>query len=338
MKFLFVLVVLPALAWGQVLSRPSVPASGGSFTGPVTAPGVVSTGTIQTKGLVSTALATPVNATFTLGTGTLGTATYYYRVTALDAAGETLPSTETSLAITGPAGVNVVWGAVTGATSYKVYGRSTAAELLMATVTAPTTTWLDNGSVTPSGAMPALGTSGNISTVSGLTARDLTTTAASGAVAMSGVNGSRFCPGETTACITSNGNQLSTPTLIIPYVASQRIYGGVADSSTAIAHQIGNSVALSAEGSRSTVIYSDYFTTPRASIYSNGSLWLAPHAIGTCGDATNPEGKITIVPGATTVATKFCVCTYTPTGTVYAWVNLAANNAGTGIGDTTTCP
>ena len=110
------------------------------------------------------ALAVPVNAAFTQGAGTLGTATYYYRVSALNAQGETLASTETSLAITGPAGVNVNWGAVAGATGYKVYGRSTGAELLIATVGA-VTTYLDDGSITPSGALPSASTAAQTLTV-----------------------------------------------------------------------------------------------------------------------------------------------------------------------------
>jgi hypothetical protein len=74
-----------------------------------------------------------------------------------------LASTETSLE-TGNSGANtntltVKWAAVTGATSYKVYGRSTGAELLMATVAAPTLQWVDTGSVTPSGALPTSATS-----------------------------------------------------------------------------------------------------------------------------------------------------------------------------------
>lgn len=107
--------------------------------------------------LTVTALATPVNAAFTPGAGTLGTATYYYRVSAINDAGETLASTETSLAIVGPAGVNVNWGVVTGATGYKIYGRSTGAELLIATV-GNVTTYLDSGAITPSGALPAANT------------------------------------------------------------------------------------------------------------------------------------------------------------------------------------
>ena len=194
-NILLLLALLPSLAFGQVLRRDTGTGTSGTFTTAPTFPGATSTGTVATKGLVSTALATPVNATFTATTGTLNNGTYYYRVSALDAAGETLASTETSLTVSGGAasnGVVVNWGAVTGAISYKVYGRSTGAELLMATVTAPTVTWTDNGSVTPSGALPALGTSGNISTVSGVTARDVTTSAASGAAAITMVSGSRF--------------------------------------------------------------------------------------------------------------------------------------------------
>jgi len=65
-----------------------------------------------------------------------------------------------------------------------------------------------------------------------------------------------------------------------------------------------------------------------------------PAAIGTCGAAAGnqPEGTIVAVSGATTVPTKLCVCTYTPTGTAYLWVNALKNSAGTGIGTSTTCP
>lgn len=117
---------------------------------------------IQVGGVTATALAAPVNATFTLGAGTLTTGTKYYRVTALWNDGETLASTETSLAITGPAGVNVNWSAVAGATGYRVYGRSTGAETLLATL-GLVTTWLDDGSLTPSGALPTFNSTGGLS-------------------------------------------------------------------------------------------------------------------------------------------------------------------------------
>lgn len=95
----------------------------------------------------------PTNATFVATTGVLANATYYYRVTALFPVGETLPSTETSLAIT-TGGVIVKWGAISGAIGYKIYGRSTGAELLMATVGPNVLAWTDDGSVTPAGALP----------------------------------------------------------------------------------------------------------------------------------------------------------------------------------------
>lgn len=104
-------------------------------------------------------LVTPVNAAFTQGAGTLGAATYFYRVSAIDGQGETLASTETSVAIAAAHGVNVNWGAVTGATGYKIYGRTTGAELLIATVGA-VTTFLDDGSITPAGVLPAANTTG----------------------------------------------------------------------------------------------------------------------------------------------------------------------------------
>lgn len=109
------------------------------------------------------ALATPVNAAFATATtgGTLAAATYYYRVSALDGrGGETLASAETSQVTTGATStVTVNWDAVSGATGYKVYGRTTGAELLIATVGA-VTTYTDTGSITPAGALPSANTTG----------------------------------------------------------------------------------------------------------------------------------------------------------------------------------
>lgn len=103
-------------------------------------------------------LATPVNAAFTQGAGSLVDGTYYYRVSAINDCGETLASAETSLVVTGgPGGVNVNWGAVAGATGYRIYGRATGAELFLKEVGA-VTTWLDDGSLTPAGSLPAANT------------------------------------------------------------------------------------------------------------------------------------------------------------------------------------
>ena len=107
-----------------------------------------------------TALATPVNAAFSTSTtgGTLAAATYFYRVVAKNAYGKTLASAETSQITTGTTStVTVNWGAVSGATGYEVYGRTTGAELLIASVGA-VTTYTDDGSITPAGALPASNT------------------------------------------------------------------------------------------------------------------------------------------------------------------------------------
>lgn len=111
--------------------------------------------------VVTEQVATPVNEAFTDGSGTLAPGTYYYRVVAINAVGQTLASTETSHVLAGVGGVNVNWGATSGATGYKIYGRDTGAELLMDTVSA-VTTWLDDGSITPSGALPSENTTNGV--------------------------------------------------------------------------------------------------------------------------------------------------------------------------------
>lgn len=115
----------------------------------------------EESNVVTSMLETPVNDTFTLGAGTLAPGTYYYRVSAINAVGETLASTETSYVLAGVGGINVNWGAVSGATGYNIYGRSTGAELFMDTVGA-VETWLDDGSITPSGALPAENTTNGL--------------------------------------------------------------------------------------------------------------------------------------------------------------------------------
>lgn len=98
---------------------------------------VVHGGTGTTTGGITTAtMAAPVNGTFSTactGGSLVHSTTYYYRVTATNAAGETLASTETSKA-TGTCAaadtstITVTWAAVVGATGYNVYGRTTGAE------------------------------------------------------------------------------------------------------------------------------------------------------------------------------------------------------------------
>jgi microcystin-dependent protein len=121
--------------------------------------------------MTTTLLTTPAAPTLVASEtgGTLPAGTYQYRVSAINASGETLASPEaaTAATIVGTTGsVAVSWAAVTGATGYKVYGRTTAGELLMATL-GTVTTWTDDGSVTPAGALPGSNTTQQTGTISG---------------------------------------------------------------------------------------------------------------------------------------------------------------------------
>ena len=93
-------------------------------------------------------------ATATTG-GTLAAATYGYRVSAVYPWGESVASQEVQVTTTGTTSENTIsWTLPTGATAAKVYGRTVGGELLIAAVTAGTTSYVDTGSVTPSGALP----------------------------------------------------------------------------------------------------------------------------------------------------------------------------------------
>ena len=116
-------------------------AAGDSFGVPDTASDPRAPQLVQVAGHPLTQhLVTPSGLALVEGTGTLGAATYYYRVSAITASGETLACAEVSLAIAATHGVDLTWDAVSGATGYRVYGRSTGAELLIAEVTAPLVT------------------------------------------------------------------------------------------------------------------------------------------------------------------------------------------------------
>jgi hypothetical protein len=119
---------------------------------------------------VAGALGSPVRLVVPAGLalvtgGTPGTTHYSYRVSALSAAGETVPCAEVTIttgaaALTGTDCVTVSWTPVPGAVAYNVYGRTLGAEKKIATVTAAT--YKDDGSVvTPAGAPPTHNMSGS---------------------------------------------------------------------------------------------------------------------------------------------------------------------------------
>lgn len=105
----------------------------------------------------------PATSTSTSG-GTLAAGTYSYRITFVGQSLETAPSvakTQVTTGTTSTVTVDVTGIKLKGATQWKVYGRTGGTELLMGTVNLPTLTFLDDGSVTPSGALPT--DSGNVS-------------------------------------------------------------------------------------------------------------------------------------------------------------------------------
>lgn len=95
--------------------------------------------------------------------GTLTAGTPFYCITATDAVGETLASTETSITIGDNSGVVVTWNAVPGASGYKVYVGDTGAEQLLAFVGVGTTTFTHNSDITPSEALPVANTTAHLS-------------------------------------------------------------------------------------------------------------------------------------------------------------------------------
>ncbi len=109
-----------------------------------------------------TQLAVPAAPTLAAVAGTLVAGTYTYAITALNAIGETIASATAQITLSATGGVSVTWVAVPGATSYKVYGRVAGALGLLATVTAPTVTFTDSGSVTPGVAAPGTNTTGTL--------------------------------------------------------------------------------------------------------------------------------------------------------------------------------
>lgn len=104
--------------------------------------------------------------------GTLAAGTYYYKVTALNAQGETVGSSEATATTTGSTGsVALAWTAITGATSYKVYrGSSSGGENVYYTTT--TNSYTDTGSTGVSASVPTVNTTGGgIIAISAVTAK-----------------------------------------------------------------------------------------------------------------------------------------------------------------------
>ncbi|MGP1665691.1 MAG: phage adaptor protein [Rhodanobacter sp.] len=119
----------------------------------------------ETSATTTAVMAPPAAPTlgYTNGMGILPGGDYRYQITAINDNGETLPSSEASITVPGGAlSINTVtlnWTAVTGATGYKIYGRSFGLLKLIATVGA-VTTYNDTGYLAPFGDLPTTNTAG----------------------------------------------------------------------------------------------------------------------------------------------------------------------------------
>lgn len=98
--------------------------------------------------------AAPTAAGFGTG-GTLAAATYSYKLTyTVDGLESEMSAASTGVATSGTTSrVDLSWPAVTGATNYKIYGRTGGSFLQI--YSGATNSFSDTGSVTPSGAGPA---------------------------------------------------------------------------------------------------------------------------------------------------------------------------------------
>jgi len=111
------------------------------------------------------AIPTAVVPTPSTAGGTLAANTYFYRVTALNGAGETTGSVEVTATTTGATGsVALVWAAVAGATSYRIY-RGTAAGAENVFYTSAVASFTDTGAASTGGTVPV----SNTATVAGFT-------------------------------------------------------------------------------------------------------------------------------------------------------------------------
>lgn len=93
--------------------------------------------------------------------GTLAAATYYYKITALNALGETIGSNEVSVTTTGATSSNTVtWGAVATATGYRIYRGTAAAGENTYYAVGTVTTFTDTGAAGTAGTVPGANTTG----------------------------------------------------------------------------------------------------------------------------------------------------------------------------------
>jgi hypothetical protein len=217
-------------------------------------------GSVFAYGLKTIQMATPSGvgtSTSTTG-GTLAAGTYYYRISAVENTGlETAASTEVSQVTTGTTStVTITWGNVFGASSYKIYGRTTGAEQLIATVTGVNLTYTDDGSVTPSGALPTGNLTGSV-----LPSTDSTA-----------LLGARTVRWGTAYIVNFNDNSSPSVSRIALGGTTNVFRSAAADGSTAYGHKLQCSTTLSNAGAKIAGYFNDDGTTEQFYVLANGGV------------------------------------------------------------------
>jgi hypothetical protein len=115
-------------------------------------------GTITPNGKVpagDSGITTPTGLTCTPVSGTLDAGAYSYKVSAITASGESIPSKAVNVTLSAVGGVTISWDELKGVSGYKIYGRTDGHESLITTINDSTTiTFNDDGSITPTGSLP----------------------------------------------------------------------------------------------------------------------------------------------------------------------------------------
>ena len=100
------------------------------------------------------------------GGGAFAAGTYYWTVTAINSRGETIASNEVSATLTANQQQVINWGAVSGATGYKVYrGTVSGSENVLVTTVGAVTTYTDTGSAGTSATPPPVANSASIADI-----------------------------------------------------------------------------------------------------------------------------------------------------------------------------
>lgn len=124
--------------------------------------------------LAGATLAAPVQsalATATTG-GTIVAGVYYYKVTTLQGANETIGSNEQTITVPATTATNTVtvtWAAVAGATGYRIYrGISSGGQNRIVATVGVVTTSVDTGAATTAGSPPTINTTGTINGINNI--------------------------------------------------------------------------------------------------------------------------------------------------------------------------